>query len=96
MDMGFQKPYTTLVLVHMIISEIRTFLKQMNETNTHIIIKFVLENTHKYHANYSIIILNFKYEYGIMEISLIITRLKSPKGFTKTLTILFFRLVFLE
>ena len=83
MDMGFKTPYTTLVLVSMIISEVRMFLKQMNETNTHIFIKFVLENTHKYHENYSIIILKFEYEYGTMEIFLIITQLKSPKGFSK-------------
>jgi hypothetical protein len=32
-------------------------LKQMNETNALIFVNFVLENTHKYHENYSINIL---------------------------------------
>jgi hypothetical protein len=47
MDMGFKTPYTTLVLVSMIISEVEMFLKQMNETNIHVFIKFVLENSNK-------------------------------------------------
>ena len=51
MDMGFKTTYNTLVLVSMIVSEVRMFLKQMNETNTHMFINFVFENTHKYHEN---------------------------------------------
>ena len=51
MDMGFKTPYTTLVLVSMIISEVRMFLKQMNETNTLVFFTFVFENAHKYHEH---------------------------------------------
>ena len=47
------------VLVFMIFSEVRMYWKQMNETNTHIFFNFVLENTHKYHENYSINTLKF-------------------------------------
>ena len=49
MNMGFKTPYITLVLVYMIVSEVRMFLKQINETNALISVNFVLENTHKYH-----------------------------------------------
>jgi hypothetical protein len=52
-------PIVTLVLVYMIVSEVIMFLKKMNETNSLIFVNFVLENTHKYHANYSINILKF-------------------------------------
>ena len=60
MDMGFKTPYTCiLVLVSMIVYEVKIFLRQMNVTNTHIFIHFVLENTNKYQENYSINILKF-------------------------------------
>ena len=57
--MAFKKSYTILVLVSMIVSKVRMFLKQMNETNTLIFINFVLENTLKYNENYSIYVLKF-------------------------------------
>ena len=59
MHMGFKTPVTTLVLVSMIVSGVRMFLKQMNETNTLIFFNFVLENTLKNHENYSIYVLKF-------------------------------------
>ena len=59
MDMGFKIQLTTLVLVSRIVSEVRMFLKQSNETNTLIFFNFVLENTHEYHENYYINILKF-------------------------------------
>ena len=58
-DMAFKTSYTILVLVSMIVSKVRMFLKQMNETNTLIFFNFVLENTLKYHENYSIYVLKF-------------------------------------
>ena len=59
MDMGFKTACIKLVLVFMIVSEVRMFLKQINETNALIFINFAEENTHKYHENYSINILKF-------------------------------------
>jgi hypothetical protein len=59
MNMGFKTPYITLVLVYMIVSEVRMFLKQMNETNALIFVNFVLENTDKCHENYAVYILKF-------------------------------------
>ena len=59
MDMGLKTPYITLVLVYMTASEVRIFLKQMNETNALIFVNFVLENTYKYHENYFINKLKF-------------------------------------
>ena len=50
-DIGLKTPYTTFVLVSMTVSEVRMFLKKMNETNSFIFFNFVLENTHKYHEN---------------------------------------------
>ena len=58
-DMAFKTSLTTLGLVSMIVSKVRMFLKQMNETNTLIFFNFVLENTLKYHENYSIYVLKF-------------------------------------
>ena len=57
--MGFKTPNITLVLVSMIVSGVRMFLKQMNETNNLIFFNFV------YHENYLINILN---EFGIKKI----------------------------
>ena len=77
MNMGFKTPETSLVMVSMIVSEVRMFLKQTNYTNTLVFFNFVLENTHKYHKNYSINTLKFLCEFGIQEIFFLITQLKS-------------------
>ena len=52
-------PETTLVLGSMIVSEVRMFFKQMNETNNPFTFNFELANTHEYHQNYSINIQQF-------------------------------------
>jgi hypothetical protein len=81
----------------MIVSEVRVFLKQMNESNALILVNFVLENTHKYHENYSINIQKFEYEFVLKEIFFFyIIQLKSQKGFSKPLKKMLTGLVFSE
>jgi hypothetical protein len=54
---GFKNTIDYNCIGYMIVSEVRMFLKEMNKTNALILVNFVLENTHKYHENYSINIL---------------------------------------
>ena len=86
--MGFETPETTLVLVSMIFSEVRMFLKQMNDTNTLIFYNWLLENTHKYHTKYNklnTINVNTQellYEFGVEEIFFLIPQLMSTTLFS--------------